>query len=170
MEFVEFKEQTIVIAKDQPQYLPLPAFQVLDKAGTTIVRMQFSPEELEYINKTGGCFMSVMTFGKPFPPMMIIPKDPFPVIQEVTDELYAIYYKDIDTVMFYNANGEQLLVIPSQNFDGKWIPAVGFRTFAHYRFDKNSEGVVALQVTFNKKNGVTIKLQPQYWNKEVKNG
>jgi len=33
MKLIEFKEQTVVIAKDQPEYMPLPAHQFNDTDG-----------------------------------------------------------------------------------------------------------------------------------------
>jgi hypothetical protein len=69
---VEFPEQTVVIAKDQPQYLPLPAHVY---AGDQDRRVTFcwklTPDELVELNRTGLLWHTVMTFGDPLQPQML---------------------------------------------------------------------------------------------------
>lgn len=65
----EFKGQNVIFAKDQPQYNPLPAFR--DSNGLVITCHKFSPEEIEEINKTGCCYLSMLTFNQPLQPVRI---------------------------------------------------------------------------------------------------
>ena len=62
---IEFPEQTAVFAKDQPEYLPLPAFVNPDpnSMGEVISLWQLSPAELEEINRNGGkIYFTICTF------------------------------------------------------------------------------------------------------------
>lgn len=167
MEFISFKEETVKIAENQPEYITLPAHQVGDKNGTTFIKMKLSPEEIEYVNRTGCLYMSVLTFNKPFPPLMVYARNPFPVLQEITPELATIYYADLDAVYFYSVDGEKLLLmLDNSNFTNEWIPSVGFKTFAYFRIEKNLFGKVILQITINKQKGLTTKLNHQFYNRE----
>lgn len=54
----EFFGQNVVFAKDQPEYLPLPAF--LDKQiPLTVTCWKLSPEELEEVQKTGKVYIVI---------------------------------------------------------------------------------------------------------------
>ena len=50
MQPIEFKGQNVIYAKDQPQYLPLPALQLPN--GEVISCWQLSDEEFERLSKT----------------------------------------------------------------------------------------------------------------------
>jgi hypothetical protein len=132
MKFVKFKEQSCIIAENQPEYLPIPAHQVKDPEGTTFMRIQFDPEEIEQINKTGGIWMSQLTFNKPVTPFMVYAKSPFPYLQPISSELSAIYFKDINAVIFYTPDGQPIKTITHEMF-GQWYPVEGFNTFSFYR-------------------------------------
>jgi hypothetical protein len=65
MEAIEFKEQTMVYAKDQPEYMPLPAWINPDpeSMGEVVSKWRFSPKELEECIKNNGEFyLTVCTF------------------------------------------------------------------------------------------------------------
>lgn len=52
MKPVEFPGVNVVFAKDQPEYMPLPAMKIPnDPQGLIITKWQLSPEELERIKK-----------------------------------------------------------------------------------------------------------------------
>lgn len=54
MKPVEFPGVNVVFAKDQPEYIPLPAMKVPnDPQGLIITKWQLSPEELERVKETG---------------------------------------------------------------------------------------------------------------------
>ena len=181
MKFLEFREQTAVIAKDQKEYLPLPAHQVGDDSGTTFVKIGLSDEEVEYIVKNRSMFMSVLTFGKlfgkdnyNFPPLMLYAKNPFPYIQDITPEMGAIYFSDIDLVTFYNpTTAEPLLQVPNENFN-RWIPCAGFVTFGSFNVEKVEDigkpVRIRLFVSWDRKKGKITKLNHQFYNREDDHG
>lgn len=70
---IEFPEQTVIIAKDQPQYIPLPAYQYeRDRTGTVVFCWQLSEEELaELIRNNGVLYHTVQTFNRPLQPTML---------------------------------------------------------------------------------------------------
>lgn len=54
MKPVEFSGVNVVFAKDQPEYMPLPAMKIPnDPQGLIITKWQLSPEELERVKETG---------------------------------------------------------------------------------------------------------------------
>jgi len=65
MKAIEFPEQTMVYAKDQPEYMPLPAWINPDgnSMGEVISKWKFSKAELEEVIRTGGEFyFTICTF------------------------------------------------------------------------------------------------------------
>lgn len=78
MEAVEFPQQTTVLAKDQPQYQPLPVRYEPDKEGQPMTCcFKLSPQELREINATGLIWHNQWTFGQPFHPIMMTTRSPF---------------------------------------------------------------------------------------------
>lgn len=78
MEAIEFPEQTVVLAKDQPQYLPLPVHYDQAAEGTPMTCcFKLSSGELEEINRTGMIWHRQLTFGQPLQPIMLLTKNPF---------------------------------------------------------------------------------------------
>lgn len=62
MKPVEFPGVNVVFAKDQPEYMPLPAMKIPnDPQGLIITKWQLSPEELERIKETGTIHLSMLT-------------------------------------------------------------------------------------------------------------
>lgn len=77
---IEFEGQTVVIAKDQPQYLPLPARRVAnDPEGRVTCCWQLTPEERAVVARTGQIWQQVLTFGDPLQPQILSVLRPFEV-------------------------------------------------------------------------------------------
>lgn len=72
MKPIEFQQANVVYAKDQPEYLPLPALKVPnDPQGLVITKWELSPEELERLKETGTIYLSMLTFNQPLMPVML---------------------------------------------------------------------------------------------------
>ena len=71
MEVIEFNEQTVVIAKDQPEYLPLPAHQFGDDEGRIIFCWKMSWRERVRVLLTGTLWQQVLTFNQPLQPQKL---------------------------------------------------------------------------------------------------
>lgn len=74
MKPIEFPEQNIVFAKDQPEYLPLPAFRNDSPEGEVISCWQLSFSERLRILFTGKLWVSLMSFNKPLTPSFFTTK------------------------------------------------------------------------------------------------
>lgn len=77
MKPIEFKEQNVIFAKDQPEYIPLPAHKLPD--GTIVTVWELTDVEIETLRRTKKLHLNVMTFNQPLQPL-------FPFIEP--DELY----------------------------------------------------------------------------------
>lgn len=64
---IEFPEQNIIFAKDQPEYIPLPALK--QENGDVITCWRFSDEEIEKLRETKTLYLSVKTFNQPLQPI-----------------------------------------------------------------------------------------------------
>lgn len=72
MQLVEFPEQTVVIAKDQPEYEPLPAHVYPnDRAGRITCCWELTDEELADLLRTKRIWHTVMTFGQSLQPQLL---------------------------------------------------------------------------------------------------
>lgn len=69
MRLTEFEEQTVVIAKDQPEYLPLPAH--VDSDGVVTCCWQLTFKERMKLIFTGRIWHSVLTFNRPLQPQRL---------------------------------------------------------------------------------------------------
>ena len=67
----EFSEQTVVYAKDQPEYLPLPAHQFHDAQGRIAFCWQLSLRERLKVLLTGRVWHQVLTFNQPLQPQIL---------------------------------------------------------------------------------------------------
>lgn len=159
MQFVDFRERTVLIAEHQEEYITLPAHQVGDKDGTTFIKLQLSEEEKAYVARTGCLYMSVLTFGKNFPPLMVYAKSPFPYVQPLTSELSVIYFKDTDTVYFYTPDGQPITYQTHNDFE-KWTEVIGYSTLKYYRVRKVLSKI-KIEITYDKKTGGLLWLNPQ---------
>lgn len=68
MKAIEFKEQNVVFAEDQDEYLSLPAFKNESTEGEVIFCMGLSLLERVRIMFTGRIWVSLMTFNKALTP------------------------------------------------------------------------------------------------------
>ena len=76
MKPVEFEGQTLVIAKDQPQYQPLPAFQHFDKSGRVTFCWRLTWRERLKLLFTGTLWHQVLTFEQPLQPQKLLVDKP----------------------------------------------------------------------------------------------
>ena len=75
MKPIKFKESNVVYAKNQPEYLPLPAFvDPNDKNGQVLSCWSLSFKERIRILFHGRIWLSLMMFGKPLTPSYISTK------------------------------------------------------------------------------------------------
>jgi len=75
MNLIEFSEQNIVIAKNQPEYLPLPAYREDD--GRVTCCWKLSLKERLRILFTGKLWHQILTFNEPLQPQKLIVNKPF---------------------------------------------------------------------------------------------
>ena len=61
---IEFKGQNAIFAKDQPEYLPLPALVVPGPEGAVISCWEFTDEEIAELVKTKRMYISQWCFTK----------------------------------------------------------------------------------------------------------
>ena len=71
MTIMEFPEQTAVYAKEQPQYLPLPAFQFGDSEGRIACCWKLSWWERLYLLWTGYIWHEILTFDDTLQPQKL---------------------------------------------------------------------------------------------------
>lgn len=67
---VEFEHQNTVFAKDQPEYLPLPAFRSVDGSEVTACWGMTWRERIR-VFLTGRVYVTLLTFGKPLTPSIV---------------------------------------------------------------------------------------------------
>ncbi len=77
MKPIEFKDQNATFAKDQPEYLPLPALKVNDKQGTVISCWKMGLWERLVVLFTGRVWLDVYTFDKPLQPQRMSVLKPY---------------------------------------------------------------------------------------------
>lgn len=75
MKPIEFKDQTCIYAKDQPQYMPLPVHK--SKDGNVTSCWSLTWKERMHLLFTGKVWITLMTFNKPLQPQMLQVYDPF---------------------------------------------------------------------------------------------
>lgn len=68
MKPIEFKEQNIVFAKDQPEYQPLPAFKNESDQGEVISCWELTFKERIKILFTGKLWVCLLSFNRPLTP------------------------------------------------------------------------------------------------------
>lgn len=85
MNLIEFPEQTIVIAKDQPQYRALPAYLFGDPDRRIACCWQLTWRERFKLLFTGKIWHQILTFGGPLQPQLLtIEKPAMPPHKETT--------------------------------------------------------------------------------------
>lgn len=77
MKLIEFPEQTVVLAKDQPEYLPLPAHRFKDDPqGRIACCWQLTLGERLQVLFTGKLWHQVLTFKAPLQPQLLTVEKP----------------------------------------------------------------------------------------------
>lgn len=71
MKAVEFKHQNVVFAKDQPEYIPLPALKIDGPNGEVISCWKLSFKERILVLLFGKVWLSILTFNKPLSPSFL---------------------------------------------------------------------------------------------------
>jgi hypothetical protein len=78
MQPIEFPEANVVLAKDQPDYAPLPVFlDRTDPALPMTACFELSEAEKEEIARTGKLYYTQLTFGRAFQPVRLSTANPF---------------------------------------------------------------------------------------------
>lgn len=84
MKAVEFPEQTAVLAKDQPEYVPLPVhvgptkpIGFTEEVECVITCWELSDGDLELIKQTKRVWVQMLTFGTPLQPLSVSVEKPF---------------------------------------------------------------------------------------------
>lgn len=78
MKIIEFPQQTTVIARNQPEYIPMPAYQDLkDPQGMVICCWKLSLLERLRLLLTGKIWHAILTFKAPLQPQMLSIENPF---------------------------------------------------------------------------------------------
>lgn len=75
MKPIEFPEQNVIFAKDQPEYLPLPAHKTAD--GEVISCWSLTLRERLKVLLRGQIWWSVLTFNQPLQPQCPFVDKPF---------------------------------------------------------------------------------------------
>jgi len=72
MHLIEFPEQTVIIAKDQPEYQPLPAFRYpMDPEGKIVCCWRLTWRERLRLLFTGKVWHLIMTFNRSLQPQLL---------------------------------------------------------------------------------------------------
>lgn len=77
MKAIKFKEQTTIIALDQPQYVPLPIHIGKTPEVEMTACFKLTPEEIKEINETGCIWNTQLTFGDCYHPVRLSTRNPF---------------------------------------------------------------------------------------------
>lgn len=85
MKLIEFPEQTIVIAKDQPEYHPLPCHQHHDESDRITCCWQLSWKERVKLLLTGKIWHSILKFGSPLQPQLLETSKPAMLLERNRD-------------------------------------------------------------------------------------
>jgi len=74
MQLIEFPQQTVIIAKDQPEYLPLPAH--ISNEGIVTCCWELSDDDIAQIIKTRKIWHQIWAFRKPLQPQLLLTECP----------------------------------------------------------------------------------------------
>jgi len=87
VKIIEFPEQSIVIAKDQPQYLPLPAYRFpSDPQGRIACCWKLSWWERFRVLLSGRIWHQILTFNSPLQPQLLTVEKPAMESQHIPKE------------------------------------------------------------------------------------
>lgn len=76
MNLIEFPEQDAIFAKNQPEYMPMPAFSHGNPEGEITCCWQLSWKERIVLLCTGKIWHSIMTFHSPLQPQLLSVQKP----------------------------------------------------------------------------------------------
>jgi hypothetical protein len=71
MKPIEFKEHNVVFAKNQPEYIPLPAYKYAGTDGEVVSCWQLSFIERMRLLLTGKVWLMMLTFHEPLTPVSL---------------------------------------------------------------------------------------------------
>lgn len=71
MDIIEFPEQTVIYAKDQPEYRPLPAYQFHDSEGRIVCCWRLSWRERIKVLFSGVLWHEILTFNQSLQPQLL---------------------------------------------------------------------------------------------------
>ena len=69
--FVDACLPEVVFAKDQPEYIPLPAVRLIGDEGQIVTRWELSDDDRARIAAGASVYLSVRTFGRPLQPVLL---------------------------------------------------------------------------------------------------
>lgn len=98
MTLVEFPEQTVIIAEDQPEYLPLPAYQYGDATGTIVCCWQLTWRERFTLLFTGTIWHRILTFHQKLQPQSLVLEKPDMPKQEPVDPRNTVTAAEVETL------------------------------------------------------------------------
>ena len=77
MKLIEFPEQNVVIAEDQKEYLPMPAYKLPGHPqGYTVCCWDLTVAEIEEVARTGIIWQTILTFNNPMHPQLLSVEKP----------------------------------------------------------------------------------------------
>ena len=76
MKAIKFPEHNVVFAKDQPEYLPLPAYTYKSAKGRVVSCWRMGLRERLKILFIGKVYLSLLTFNKPLQPQLLMVDKP----------------------------------------------------------------------------------------------
>lgn len=79
MKPTSFKGQNVILGKDQPEYLDLPALICKDTTGLVWTCWELDDTDLADLMKHRKIWVGQLTFGYPFSPQMLTPVVPLEV-------------------------------------------------------------------------------------------
>ena len=68
MKPIKFKDQTVIFAENQPEYMPLPALRIDTPQGEVVTCWKMTLKERIKVVFTGKIWLSLMSFNKPLTP------------------------------------------------------------------------------------------------------
>lgn len=74
MQPIDFPERNLIIAENQPEYIPIPANLARD--GVATFCWELSDEELKVLAETKKLWHQVLTFNRPLQPQMLMVEKP----------------------------------------------------------------------------------------------
>lgn len=126
MEAIKFPQHNVVLAEDQPEYQPLPAFYGQigpDEKHTGFVFChEFSEEEINILNSTKRIWSAQVTFGRKLNPVNVMVYDPFEAPKEYEKDTFSkseLIAFGNDLLKKYDPKNDGVTDADFQNWAGK---------------------------------------------------